>query len=384
MHWPSFRQVLSCRDNAKSIVIITTKRPLTDTARGYSKRDPYQILGVEPSASKEEIKKVYYALAKQYHPDTSKDRQAQEKFAQIKEAYETLCDEKKWSSHRPLDEPWQTETRRRAPPGFSTSDLFGTRADQFRPATGEDIQVQLTVSFLENIHGITKPVVTERITYCGACHGSGLRAGKQHNRTVCGSCHGTGKQPVSLGGLPMSSACETCGGTGSILTDDSFCVTCRGMGRVREHHTVLVDVPPGTDNQARIRVPGQGHAPWKGNGRPGDLFVRLNVEPSSIFQRQDADLFIDVKIPFYKAILGGTVRVPTVYGETSVGVPADSQPGDRIILQGYGIHRPSKPQGDQIIALQIEYPRTMTEQQKAIIEQYAYLVDSDEKSPTNC
>ncbi|KAG0174651.1 hypothetical protein DFQ28_005245 [Apophysomyces sp. BC1034] len=139
----------------------------TNPGRGYPKQDPYQVLGIDPSASEDDIKKVYYALAKQYHPDTNKDQKAHEKFAQIKEAYETLCNET--ASHH-------TETRSQRSREFNPNDMFGSGGEPMRPMTGEDIQVHLTISFLENVQGTTKPVMVERITHCTACQGSGMRA----------------------------------------------------------------------------------------------------------------------------------------------------------------------------------------------------------------
>lgn len=244
---------------------------------------------------------------------------------------------------------------------------------------------------MEAVKGVTKNVMVERVTQCTTCHGTGMKAGK--SKATCGVCHGTGAQTISMGGFHMQTSCQSCGGTGSAIPPGAGCGTCNSIGKVRERKSVSVKVPPGVDQNSRIRVPGEGDAPIKGTGPSGDLFVSLNILPSKVFRRQDYDVFVDAKIPFYKAILGGKIRIPTVDGDVELKVPSGSQPGDNIALRGRGIQRlrTGTSRGDQIVTLKIELPRIVRGEQRKIIEKYASLIDpeyrqddpapSDDKTP---
>ncbi|KAI9483865.1 MAG: hypothetical protein EXX96DRAFT_559976 [Benjaminiella poitrasii] len=368
------------------------------------KEDPYKVLGTSKNASQSEIKKAYYKLAKQYHPDTNKDKDAREKFVQIQEAYEILSDEEKRKQYDQFGHGFEGAGGMGGsggyyssgggagfPGGFDPNDIFSqffgggfggannaAGADPFRTMSGEDIQVPLTIDFMEAVKGGKKTVTVNRVTNCHTCHGSGLKTGKK--KTQCGVCHGTGVQTVQMGGFHMQSTCHACGGAGSSIPHDAKCPTCNSLGKVRERKQVDVTIPAGVDNNSRIRVPGAGDAPLKGKGPFGDLFVSLNILPSKTFRRQDADIFYDAKIPFYKAMLGGKIRIPTIDGEVDLKVPVGSQPDDNIALRGRGIQRlRGSSRGDQIVRLKIEFPRSLRGQQKEIIEKYAALVDEEYK-----
>ncbi|CAO3653372.1 unnamed protein product [Mucor hiemalis] len=275
------------------------------------------------------------------------------------------------------------------PGGFDPNDIFsqffgggfggrggGGGGDPFRQSPGEDLQVPLTLTFMEAVKGATKFVQVNKVTNCDTCHGSGLGAGKK--KETCSVCHGAGAQTIMMGGFHMQAACQACGGAGSSIPPGCGCSSCNSMGKVRERKTVQVSVPPGLDQNSRIRISGEGDAPMKGNGPNGDLFVTLNIQASKIFRRQDSDIFVEAKIPFYKAMLGGRIRIPTVDGDVEVKVPSGAQPGDNIALRGRGIQRlRSSTRGDQIVTLKVEFPRSLKGKQREIIEEYASLVDED-------
>ncbi|KAI8581465.1 hypothetical protein K450DRAFT_231441 [Umbelopsis ramanniana AG] len=368
------------------------------------KKDPYEVLGISKTASQGDIKKAYYQLAKKYHPDTNKDKDAREKFVEIQGAYEILSDESKKAQydqygHSFTDGPGPGGFGGGAggpggfPGGFDPNDIFsqffgggfggrastgpgGVGGDPFRTVAGEDIQTPLTISFMDAAKGATKHVTVDKIVDCPPCKGSGVKAGS--SKETCKTCGGSGVQTIMVGGFHMQTTCGTCGGAGSAIPPGAGCTSCNGIGRVREQKTIQVNIPPGVDNNSRIRVAGEGDAPMKGSGPRGDLFVSLNILPSKIFRRQEADVFVNAKIPFYKAILGGTIRVPTIDGDVELKVPAGSQPEDNISLRSRGIRRlRSTTRGDQIVTLKIELPRSLPEKQKEIIERYAAIVDSD-------
>lgn len=229
---------------------------------------------------------------------------------------------------------------------------------------------------MEAVKGATKFVQVNKVSNCDTCHGSGLGEGKK--KETCQVCHGSGVQTIMMGGFHMQTACQSCGGAGSSIPPGCGCSSCNSMGKVRERKTVQVKVPAGVDQNSRIRVTGEGDSPLKGEGPNGDLFVTLNIQASKVFRRQDSDIFVDAKIPFYKAMLGGRIRIPTVDGDVDVKVPSGAQPGDNIALRGRGIQRlRSSARGDQIVTLKVEFPRSLKGKQKEIIQEYAALVDEE-------
>lgn len=376
------------------------------------KEDPYKILGVSKSSSSSDIKKAYYKLAKQYHPDTNKDKDAREKFVHIQEAYEILSDEQKRNQYDQFGHGFDgsgmggsgspggfysggSGSSNGFPGGFDPNDIFsqffgggfagsaaGPGGDPFRTMSGEDIQIPLTIDFMDAVKGAKKYVTVNSVASCHTCHGSGIK--KDKKKVQCSICHGSGIQIVQMGGFHMQTSCQACGGAGSTIPHDAKCNTCDSVGKVRERKQVEVNISPGMDNNSRIRVPGAGDAPIKGQGPNGDLFVSLHIQPSKIFRRQDADIFYDAKIPFHKAILGGKIRIPTIDGDVDVKIPSGSQPDDNIALRGRGIQRlRGSSRGDQIVQLKVELPRTLREKQREIIEKYASLVDEEYAKPSS-
>ncbi|KAI0359095.1 hypothetical protein OH77DRAFT_1575621 [Trametes cingulata] len=369
-------------------------------------KDPYQVLGVKRDASPAEIKKTYFALARKYHPDTNPDKNAQEKFVEIQEAYDILKDEKKRAeydkygaaSQQPgFDANAYENARSFAGGGFGFggfqdfSGAFGGRrtggADLFEHLfssftggagpgfthshRGSDVETTIGISFMEACKGTSRTVTINPVVQCNTCSGSGLKAGAQ--RTTCSSCNGSGvRSYVIQSGFQMQTTCPACDGTGSTVPPGSQCNTCAGVGQVRAKKSVKVDIPPGVEDGMALKLPGQGDAPIGGTGRPGDLLVRINVAPSKTFKRQGANLYHEARIPVHTALLGGRVRVPTLDGEVDVRVPSGTQPGEQMVLKGHGISPALRSgKGDLFVTFNVQLPRSLTPRQREILQQYA-------------
>lgn len=252
--------------------------------------------------------------------------------------------------------------------GASQSDIFdslfgafGGRAGSARPGqahhVGDNIEVSVTLPFLEAAKGTTRTVTISPVVECKPCSGSGLKEGAK--RTTCRVCGGSGTRTFTIqSGFQMASTCNACAGSGSVVPEGSNCGTCNGVGKVRERKQVEVKIPPGVDEGMKIRIDGEGDAPIGGKGRTGDLFVRVNVAPSKVFTRQGTNLYEDVSVPFYTAILGGRARVQTLDREVEVKVPNGTQPGEEMVLRGRGIKKLYKDDfGDLVVRFNVTMPR---------------------------
>ncbi|KAK9760520.1 mdj1 protein precursor, partial [Basidiobolus ranarum] len=245
------------------------------------KEDAYDLLGVARNAAQSDIKKSYYKLAKKYHPDTNKDKAAQDKFVKIQEAYEILSDEQKRASY---DQYGHAAFDGNAPPGaggfpgggfhdFNADDIFsqmfgkgfgrgGNPANQF--TVGDDIRVNLAIDFLEAVKGTTKRITVSPVSVCDPCHGEGLKSGKQ--KETCKVCGGTGQTTYSIGIGMISSTCNSCSGSGKNIPPGSQCPTCNGVGRIKKPKTVSVNIPAGDDEGVQIRLSNEGDIPEVGKG----------------------------------------------------------------------------------------------------------------------
>ncbi|KZT74882.1 hypothetical protein DAEQUDRAFT_720066 [Daedalea quercina L-15889] len=368
-------------------------------------KDPYQVLGVKKDASPAEIKKVYFSLARKYHPDTNPDKNAQEKFVEIQEAYDILKDEKKRAaydkygsaSQQPGFDPNAFANASGGFEGFSQfggfggfssrrggglgdifEQLFNTSGGPFtggraaaHDVEGNDITASVGVSFMEACKGTARNVEITPVVNCSSCSGTGLKPGAK--RSTCATCGGTGEQSyVVSNGFHMSTTCNQCHGTGTVVPRGSQCGTCGGVGQVRMKKTVKVDVPAGVDDGMTIRVPSAGDAPVSGKGRAGDLLVRVRVSPSKVFQRQGANLHHEARIPLHTALLGGRVRVPTLDGDVDVRVPSGTQYGEEMVLKGRGVSSViSGTKGDLFVRFAVQLPRSLTPRQREILQLYA-------------
>ncbi|KAI0662554.1 hypothetical protein C8Q70DRAFT_908800 [Cubamyces menziesii] len=414
---------------ANSHTASATRRPACQANRAGSSRsfhasavhsapkDPYQVLGVKRDASPAEIKKTYFSLARKYHPDTNPDKNAQEKFLEIQEAYDILKDEKKRAdydkygaaSQQPGFDSNAYENARSAfggggfnPFGRTSfagggnfedlASLFGGRgrrrggANLFdslfegmsgqgfeRASRGADIETTVSISFMEACKGTSRTVTIRPVVQCSSCTGTGLKAGAQ--RSTCTACHGSGvRSYVIQNGFHMQTTCNQCAGTGSVIPPGSSCGTCGGMGHVKVKKTVQVNIPAGVEDGTHLQISGEGDAATDGPGPAGNLIVRINVAPSKTFKRQGTNLYHDIRIPVHTALLGGKVRVPTLDGEVDVRVPSGTQPGEQMVLRGHGIPHPVQPQsnkGDLYVTFNVQLPRALTPRQRELLQQYA-------------
>ncbi|EJU01129.1 hypothetical protein DACRYDRAFT_89497 [Dacryopinax primogenitus] len=373
-------------------------------------KDPYQVLGVKKDASKSDIKKAYFDLAKKYHPDTNKNASAKDKFVEIQSAWDILSDDQKRAAY---DQYGAASTQ----PGFdpdafasgrgpfggggfggfqdfggpfggaggrSGADIFeqlfgsafgGRRTRGFAEEVtrGEDVQVSVNIGFLDACKGCERTVKSTPVVDCKTCSGTGLRPG--HQMAQCGACGGTGTRTFMLdGGFQMASTCQACHGRGTTIPKNGSCVDCSGMGKVKERKTVDVTIPPGVEDGMVIRIPGHGDAPMSGKGSAGDLHVQVHVTPSKVFRRQGSNLYHDATIPLHTALLGGQVKVPTLDGDVAVRVVPGTQQGQEFVLKGRGVpslHDNSKNKGDLFVAFTVKLPRSLTTRQREILQAYA-------------
>ncbi|KAI9208949.1 uncharacterized protein BJ171DRAFT_487902 [Polychytrium aggregatum] len=353
------------------------------------KRDAYEILGTSKTASASDIKKAYYQLAKKYHPDTNKESDAKEKFMEIQEAYEILSDEKKRAQYDQF-----------GPSGFDggypgagaggfegfQGGFPGGHADVFEQlfrnfggmngarsgfeSVAQDTVLATRITFMEAAHGVQKPITFRALRKCGTCSGSGLKKGE--SAKTCTVCGGSGRRVFIRGGFHMATTCDNCGGSGKFVPKSAQCSPCGGSGRVTETQTLNVNIPAGVEDGMRIRLAGQGDVPMEGDGPAGDIHLQITVGPHPQFRRDGADVLINVDIPLSVALLGGTVRIPTVDGDVDLTIPAGTQPDERKVLRKRGVarvqSRRSSDKGDQWVTFKITIPKHLTPAQKKAIE----------------
>ena len=342
-----------------------------------AKEDFYQVLGVDRNASDSEIKKNYRRLAMKFHPDRNKDNpeSAEEKFKQIKQAYEILSDQKKRSAYDQFGHAGVDPTMGGGPGGFgageSFSDIFGdVFGDIFAGSgggrrrsnvqRGADLQYNLELSLEEACAGTEVKIRVPVMSTCSACKGSGAKKGS--SPVTCSTCHGQGQVRMQQGFFSIQQTCPTCRGTGKQIKDP--CQKCHGQGRVQETKTLSVKVPAGVDTGDRIRLGGEGEAGEQG-GRAGDLYVQIHVKDHPIFTRDGANLYCEVPISFPTACLGGELEVPTLGGKVKLKIPPETQTGKLFRLRGKGV-KPVKggPLGDLHCRVQIETPVHLTKEQR--------------------
>ncbi len=349
----------------------------------------YEILGVPPDASAEEIKKAYRKRAMACHPDRNPgDHEAEEKFKQATEAYEVLGDLEK----RKIYDRYGLEGLRSSgysgPGNFEDifanfgdifGDLFGFAAGggQGRhrgPVAGSDLRYDLSISFMEAVHGVEKNIeITKRDT-CWTCEGNGARPG--HAPATCPTCRGRGQVIRAQGLFRMTTTCPECRGAGEIIKEP--CSDCHGEGLVAKKKKVALKIPAGVDTGARMRLRGEGEGGRKG-GPAGDLYVILHVETHEFFQRNDNDILFDLPVSFTQATLGDRLEIPTIHGAASLNIPKGTQSGQRFTLSGEGV--PSLRgggKGDTIITVQVRTPQHLTKRQKELLKEFAAIEQDKE------
>jgi molecular chaperone DnaJ len=358
-----------------------------------NKRDYYEVLGIARGVNDEEIKKAYRRLAIQYHPDRNPgDRQAEERFKEINEAYQVLSDpEKRLQYDRFGHAAFQGP---QGPGGFGFDfsqgfedvfsdifgDFFGTGRGRSRSRSrrGDDLRYDLEVEFEEAHRGVDKVIKIDRLTLCEACNGTRTASGSAGLRT-CPNCRGSGQVRTQQGFFSISTTCAQCRGEGNIISDP--CPKCQGQGRVRKRQSLSVHIPPGVDNGSRLKLRGEGEAGF-GGGSAGDLYVVIHVKEHPIFARQDNDVIVEVPISFPQAALGAEMDVPTLDGKVKLKVPAGTQSGKVFRLKGKGfadLHGYGR--GDELVKLVVETPRRLTARQRELLEEFAQLSGEEVNHP---
>lgn len=346
-----------------------------------AKRDYYDILGVQRSATEAELKKAYRRLAMKYHPDRNEgDAQAEERFKEAKEAFEILGDAQKRQAydqfgHAGVDPAMHGGAG--AAGGASFSDIFGdVFGDIFGNATaggrrgsrvhrGADLQYNLEVTLEQAVAGTTAKVRVPSWVICEICGGNGAKKGTQPG--ACNTCGGIGQIRMQQGFFSVQQTCPTCRGSGQVISDP--CGNCRGRGRVQETRTLSVKIPPGVDSGDRIRLAGEGEAGDRG-GPAGDLFVVISVKPHELFERDGSDLLCEVPINVVAAALGGEREIPTLDGRVKLKIPAGTQTGKIFRMRGKGVRpiRGSVP-GDMLCRVRVETPVNLTAEQRELLSQ---------------
>ena len=344
-----------------------------------SKRDYYEVLGIDKDASKEEIKKAYRKLARKYHPDVNKETDAEDKFKEVKEAYEVLRDDQKRAQydqfgHAGAEQGFGGFGGAQDFGGFEDIfDMFfggGARRDPNAPQQGSDVQYSVTLDFEEAIFGKEMDITIPREENCETCHGSGAKPGTKPE--TCSHCHGSGQlnqeQNTPFGRVVNRRVCHYCNGTGNIIKDK--CSTCSGSGRVQKNKSIHINIPAGIDEGQQIRVPGKGEAGVNG-GPHGDLFVLVRVKPHDFYVREGDNIYCEVPLTFAQAALGDEVEVPTVHGKVKLKIPAGIQTGKTFRLRGKGAPNVrGRGQGDQHVTVRIVTPTKLTDRQKELLREF--------------
>lgn len=360
------------------------------------KRDYYEVLGVGKTASDDEIKSAYRKAAKKYHPDLHPgDKEAEEKFKEVNEAYEVLSDKDKRSKY---DQFGHSAFDPNAQGGFGgaygfsgngftgsftgfddiLNSMFGgafgggqrhSRANA--PMQGEDLRYSLTISFEEAAFGCKKELQYRKENNCSVCGGTGAKPGTQPK--TCPTCKGSGQvrvQQNSLFGMVSTTrVCDSCGGTGKIVEEP--CMQCHGKGRVSNPVKAAVTIPAGIDDGQTIRMRGHGEAGHNG-GADGDLLITIRVKAHKQFIREGFNLYQNISIPVTTAVLGGEVVVPTLSGNIKYNIPAGTQSGVTFRLREQGIQRLNQTgKGDMFVNVAVEIPKKLTEKQRKLFEELA-------------
>lgn len=364
-----------------------------------SSKDYYDILGVSKDASKDEIKKAFRKLARKYHPDVNKSPGAAEKFKEIAKAYSVLSNPQKRQQY---DQFGEAGTEQQSAGGgfggfgdfgdfgsqgfggadFGFGDIFdqifngGRKRNPNAPQKGADLQYHMTITFEEAAFGKTTDIRIPKEEQCRTCHGTGARPGT-HPQT-CSHCHGTGQlnteQNTPFGRIVNRRVCPYCQGTGKIIKQ--HCPTCGGSGKVKVNRKIEIKIPAGIDDGQQIRLSGQGEAGVNG-GPAGDLYIVFSVKPHKLFKRDGDNVYIEVPLSFTQVALGDEIKVPTLYGDVKLHIPAGTQTGTKFRLRGKGIKNvKGYGQGDEHVEIRVVTPKHLSEQEKTLFRKLAGLKGS--------
>jgi molecular chaperone DnaJ len=346
-------------------------------------RNPYEVLGVTKNASDDEIKKAYRKLAREFHPDRNPgDDAAEEHFKEVQTAYDLLSDPEKRQAYDTFG-----QAGARGFPGGG-ADMGGVRFEEFdlsnlgdllggmfgggrraaarQPIRGNDLETHVRISFEDSLKGVQVRVPVEAETVCSVCHGTGAEPGTAP--ITCPQCGGRGVVSDSQGLFAFSQPCPRCRGNGTII--EKPCRNCRGSGRERTTKRYSVKIPAGAKTGTRVRLKGKGEAGHNA-GPAGDLFVVVDVEPSSLFERRGSDLVLDVPVTYAEAALGASVEIPTPEGPVALKVPSGTESGKLLRVKGRGApHLKGNGRGDLLARVKVTVPKKLSKAEKEALEGY--------------
>ena len=330
--------------------------------------DYYEILGVSRNATKIEIKKAYRKLAMKYHPDKNPgDKEAEEKFKLINEAYQVLSDDEKRAIYDRYGKEGLEGRGYRPKNDFSDifdmfNDIFGGFGfEEYDEDLPYDIDkaIEITLEFEEAVYGVSKEIEIEYFSLCPVCNGSGAKT-----KETCPTCRGQGRIVVGNGFMRIAQTCPNCNGRGFIIKEK--CNECNAKGFILKKEKIHIDIPAGVDSGMRMRVAGKGNESKRGRG---DLYIIFKVKPSKIFKRKGNNLIVEVPVFFTSAILGDKIKIPTLEGEREIEIKPNTKDKTQIMLKGLGIPDPNTGyKGDLYAIINIVYPKKMTKEQKELLE----------------
>ncbi len=356
------------------------------------RRDYYEVLGVARNAAGEEIKSAYRKAALKWHPDRNpaNKQQAEERFREATEAYSVLSDSQKRAAYDRYGHAGVSGVS--FEPGishtifeefqdifgdfFGFEDIFGGgRRGRTRPQRGADLRYDMTLSFEEAAAGVQTKIKVPRLEFCEACNGTGALAGT--GIVACQSCAGRGQLHYQQGFFTITRTCPGCQGAGQVVRER--CPQCRGQGRMERERTIELRIPPGVDNQTRLRVPGEGERGPNG-GPPGDLYVVLEVKEHPFFERRNADLYCTIPITVAQAALGAEISAPGLTGEEKLKIPEGTQTGSIFRLKGKGLPDPhGGGKGDLYFHVRVVTPTKLTREQRKLLEQLGEILRAENR-----
>lgn len=355
------------------------------------RQEYYQLLGVERSATTDDIRKAYRNLALKYHPDRNPgDKEAEKKFKEISQAYDVLSDAEKRKKYDLYGHEGLQGYTTRDFQSASFEEIFETFGDIFgdesifgdifgvgrrqRVRRGTSLRVEVVIDLSEAASGCRKTIELWRHEPCGTCRGTGSRGGARPDS--CSSCGGRGAVMRSAGFFSVQQTCPTCGGAGTVVRDP--CPDCRGNGVLRRKRDIEVDIPGGIEDGTRLRLAGEGE-PARNGGGPGDLFVDVFVKQHEFFKREGEHLYCEVPIGFAQAAMGGELEIPTLDGKVQLEIPKGTQSGQLLRVKGHGVSRlNSRGRGDLFVRVAVRVPTKVTKRQEDLLREFAKLEEEQD------